>query len=304
MQTPEKFRLIDRRFDPDGKMYFTFNKRLKDPSLKITYPAIGFDDKKIVDISPTKDTAMLYLRNMDFDSIRVAFFDGGKPLDTIYMRKGRKEAFSRLLTFQYNISNDGKLRPGSDLVLKASQPVDSFDPSLISLKEDSTDVTNFTVDRDSINPKIFKLKYRWKQIDNYTITLNEGAFTNIYGDKNKRTFKRFNVDKPENYSVLTLNVTVPDTAKSYIVELLNSEKRVLRSDVIHKNANIVYKNYITGKYTVRVTYDDNNNGVWDSGNVKKREQPENIWVDEAIITLRPNWEQVTPITIPKEQINP
>ena len=302
-QTPEKFRLVENRFDPDGKMFFTFNKKLKDPSVKITYPA-GFDDKKIVDISPTKDTAMVYMRNMDFDSIRVAFFDGTKALDTIYKRKGRKEPFSRLLTFQYNISNDGKLKPGSDLLMKASQPVENFDPALITLKEDSADVTNFTVEKDSINPMRFKLKYRWKQIDNYTIVLGEGAFTNIYGDKNKRAQKRFVVDKPENYSLLTLNITVPDTGKSYIIELLNAEKRVLRTDVITKNINLAYKNYITGKYSVRVTYDDNRNGVWDSGNVKKRTQPENIWVDEAIITLRPNWEQTTPIIIPKEPIIP
>ena len=302
-QTPEKFRLVDRRFDPDGKMFFTFNRPLDNPSLIIHYPT-DFDAQKIVDISKTKDTAILYMRNMAFDSLSLSVRENGKPLDTIFMRKGKKESFQRSLTFLYNISNDGKLKPGTDLIVKANLPVDSFDPSLISLKEDSTDVTNFTVEKDTANPRLFKINYRWKQVDNYALTFEENAFTDIYGDKNKRSVKKFTVDKPENYSLLTLAVTVPDTGKSYVVELLNEQRVLLRADVITKNTSLVYKNYLTGKYRVSVIYDTNHNGRWDSGNVKRKAQPENIWVDDDVITLRPNWEQVTNIAIPREPVTP
>jgi uncharacterized protein (DUF2141 family) len=302
-QTPDKFRLLDRRFDPDGRMFFTFNKSLDDPSLKILYPP-NFDTYKIVDISKTKDTALLFMRNMDFDSIRIAFYDKHKPLDTIALRKGRKESFQRTLLFQYDISSDNKLKPGTPLTLKANFPIDSFDPTQISLKEDSTEITNFTLVRDTADSRRFTLNYRWKQVDNYTLILNEAAFTDVYGDRNKRLPKKFTVDKPENYSQLTLKITVPDTSKSYVIELLNERRVLLRSDVIRKNTSLVYKDYITGKYGVRVVYDDNKNGKWDSGNVKLRRQPENIWVDESLITVRPNWEQETDIAIPKEPSAP
>ncbi len=302
-QTPDKFRLLERKFDLDGKMFFAFNKPLDNPSVKITYPP-DFDQQKIVDISKTKDTATVFMRNMNFDSIRVAFFDNNKPLDTIYLRKGKKESFVRNLAFQYNISGDNKLRPNTDLIIKANIPIESFDASLINLKEDSTDVTNFTVEKDTANPRILKLLYKWHQVNNYTLIFNADAFTDIYGDKNRRVTKRFNIDKPENYSLLTLTATVPDTGKSYIVELLTDRDVKLRSDVIHKNTSIVYKNYINGKYKVRVVYDDNNNGKWDSGNVKLKKQPENIWVNPTIITLRPNWDQVTPLAIPREPLTP
>ncbi|MDB4901067.1 MAG: hypothetical protein JWQ63_348 [Mucilaginibacter sp.] len=302
-QVPQKFRLVDRRVDLDGKMFFTFNKPLDNPSLKILYPP-DFDKQKIVDISKTKDTAILYMRNMDFDSIRVAVLDNNKPLDTTSLRKGKKESFTRVLSFQFNINTDLKLKPGTELTLKANFPVNTFDASLIALKEDSTDVSNFNLVRDTTNLKLFTLLYRWKQNANYTLTINEGAFTDIYGDKNRRVLRRFQVDKPENYSLLTLKVTVPDTAKQYIVELLDDQQHLLRSDLIHKNINIAYKNYLTGKYRVRVVYDENKNGKWDSGNVKQKVQPENIWVNDAAITLRPNWEQETPIAIPKEPTTP
>ncbi|MCR8560966.1 Ig-like domain-containing protein [Mucilaginibacter sp. BJC16-A38] len=297
-QEPAKLRIINS-FDTDGKLTFILNKRLDDPSIKIVYPP-DFDKYKIVDFSKTKDTAMLYMRNMAFDSLRIAFYDKNKPLDTIAKRKRLKETFQRNMAFSFNITGDGKLKPGTDLIIRNNYPVDVFDAGQITLKEDSAEVTNFTVEKDTANPKNFFVKYRWKQNDNYIVDIGENAFTDIYGDKNKRFFKKFNIDKPENYSLLTLAITLPDTGKSYVVELLNENKDLLRRDVIHKSGNLVYKNYLTGKYGVRVVYDANKNGKWDSGNVKQKTQPENIWVDDTLITLRANWEQVTPITVPKE----
>jgi len=302
-QEPEKFRLVDNKFDLDGKLFFTFNKKLKNPSLQIVYPA-ALDKDKIVDISKTRDTAILYMRNMDFDSIRVAILDNNIPIDSVSHRKGRKETFSRTLGFGYNIGNDAKLKPGSSIQIRTNFPIDSFDPTLISLKEDSTDITNFTLEKDSLTGKTFTLKYRWKQAANYILTIEAGAFVDIYGDKNKRAIKKFQLDKVENYSQLTLKVTIPDTGKSYIVQLLNDQKIVIRSTVIRANTSIEYRNFITGKYRVSVVYDDNENGKWDSGNVKRKEQPENIWVDDEVITLRPNWDQETPISIPKEPSTP
>ena len=135
------------------------------------------------------------------------------------LKKGRKESFTRTLTFTYNIDNNNKLKPATPLNIKAMYPIQSADINQISLKEDSAEVTNFTITHDSVTQKNFFLNYRWKENDNYTITLNEGAFTDIYGDKNKRSFKRFNINKQENYSQLTLKITVPDTGRSYVVEL-------------------------------------------------------------------------------------
>jgi hypothetical protein len=298
---PDKFR-VTKRFDADGKMLFTFNKRLDNPRLQIVYPP-DFDKYKIVEFSKTKDSATVFMRNMDFDSLRMIFFDNSKPVDTTIMRKGRKEAFQRVLSFQYNISTDSKLRPRTSLIIKPTYPIESFDASLIELKEDSADVTNFNLEKDTGSTRRFISNYRFRQNANYTLTIDAGAFTDISGGKNKKAIpKKFTIDKPENYSLLTLKVTVPDTAKSYIVELTDERKNILRTDVIRKNTTLSYKDYSTGKYGVTVIYDDNDNGKWDSGNVKQKRQPENIWVDEALITLRPNWEQETQIAIPKEPV--
>jgi Bacterial Ig-like domain len=303
-ETPTNFRLLStKNFDADGKIRFNFNKPLEDPSIKIVYPP-DFDKYKIVEFSKTKDTATVFLRSMDFDSIRMELFDKGKPIDTIALRKGKKEAFTRTQSFSYNLSQDAKLKPGRLLTVTAGYPIADLEPTAISLKEDSTDVSNFNVVRDTANPRKFIIDYRWKQKITYHLTIGADAVTDIYGGKNKGVRQPFQVDNPENYSLSTLTVTVPDTSKSYILELLNEKSQVLRSDIIRKNTSLVYKDYITAKYHVRVIYDNNKNGKWDSGNVKLRRQPENIWLDPEIIALRPNWEQTTPITVPKEPVTP
>ena len=150
--------------------------------------------------------------------------------------------------------------------------------------------------------KNLTIKYRWKPKSVYQLTIEDGAFTTIYGDKNKRQYKKFTIGKPENFSNLTLSVSVPDTGKMYVVQLLNEQGIVLRNDVITKKTKLLYTNYYVGKFTIRVVYDDNKNGKWDSGSIKESRQPENIWVNTKVITLRPNWDSEETIDIPKEVI--
>ncbi|RYY36433.1 MAG: hypothetical protein EOP46_06445 [Sphingobacteriaceae bacterium] len=302
-QEPENFRLTERRFDVDGKMLFVFNRKLVRPSLKIINPS-SYDNQKLVEFSRMKDTALVFMRNMDFDSVQVAISDNNVGLDTITLRKNRKENFQKGVNFTFNISGDNKLKPGTDLQITPSLPIETTNPVYISLKEDSATVTNFTIVKDTSSVRRLLLKYRWKQGSSYQLTFDENAFTNIFGDKNKKAVKQFTIDKIENYSMLTLKISVPDPTKQYVVELYRDEKSVLRTDVITKNSSLVYNNYPTSKYKVRVIYDANKNGRWDSGNVKQSRQPENIWLYEKEITLRANWEAEEAITIPKEPVTP
>jgi uncharacterized protein (DUF2141 family) len=302
-QDPDKFRLVDRKFDQDGKMFFTFNRSVINPSVKIIYPA-ALNNQKLVDFNKTRDTALVYMRNMDFDSIRVAFLENNKPLDTISLRKGRKESFERTITLQTNTSFDNKLKPNTDLIATANVPIESFDATLITLNEDSTNVANYTLVKDTPNMKKLTFKYKWKPNSRYQLIFNEGALINIYGDKNKKIPKIFEIDKVDNYGVLNLKINLPDTGKAYVVELIDEQKKVIHTDPVTKGMVLNYNNYPVGKYTVRIVYDSNKNGKWDSGNVKQKRQPENVWLYGKQLTIRANWEAEEPIDIPKEPTTP
>jgi uncharacterized protein (DUF2141 family) len=302
-QIPDKFRVSSKRFDTDGKVSLIFNKPLDNPAIKVMYPP-ALETQKIVDISKTRDTALVFFRNMDFDSLSVAILDQDKPIDTISLRKGRNESFKRNLGLQYNINIDNKLRPGTDLLMTANFPLESYDISKIKLLEDSIPVSNLALIKDPNNPRKLSIKHRWKQATRYELSFADEALTDIYGDKNKEFNKRFLIDKPENYGTLTLKITVPDTSKNYIVEVLDVKKNVLQSNVISKNGSVVYKNFFTGKYQIRVTYDTNKNRKGDSGNVRTKSYAEKIWYSDKELTLRPNWEMEEQLVIPKEDTTP
>ncbi|QJD96168.1 hypothetical protein HH214_09950 [Mucilaginibacter robiniae] len=302
-QPAQKFRIASKKFDNDGKLDIIFNKRLTDPSIKILYPP-ALDNQKFVDFSKTKDTALVYFKNMEFDSVSVAILDQNKPLDTVYQRKGLKETFKRNLGLGYNINIDNHLRPYTDLELTANFPLENMDASKIKLLEDSIPVNPLNLIKNPANPKKYTLKHTWKQNAAYLLVISEEALTDIYGDKNKELNKRFTIDKIENYGTLTLKVTVPDTAIQYLVELVDSKKATIRTDIISKSTSVVYKNLFTGKYQVKVTYDDNRNGKADGGNVKAKIYPEKIWISDKVLTLRPNWDQEEAVAIPKEPATP
>jgi len=302
-QEPEKIRSIERRFDLDGKLYFTFNKPLDKPSVKILNPA-ELDKQKLVYFNKTNDTIGIYMRSMEFDSIKVSFLQNNKPLDTITLRKGRKEAYTRVITLQYNTSIDNRLRPATDLQMIASLPIERVDQSQITLNEDSNSVSNFTINQDTSNLKKLAIKYNWKPNSQYKLFFNEGALIDIYGDKNKKLLKPIIADKTENYGQLALKIKIPDSTAAYVIELLNEQKKVVHTDAVTKNSTITYKNYPVGKYNIRVVYDTNKNGKWDTGNVKQKQYPENIWLYNKELTIRSNWDAEENLTIPKEIITP
>ena len=96
-----------------------------------------------------------------------------------------------------------------------------------------------------------------------------------------------------------MKVEVPETNKNYIIELLNEKKAVIRRDVIKQKETISYNNYKAGIYFIRVVYDANKNGKWDTGNIKEQTQPEKIWYDPAEYSMKANWDREAILTIPK-----
>jgi len=301
-QVPQKFRVTDRKIEPDGKLFFAFNKGLVKPELRIIQNE-ALNSEKIVAFNKDADTATLYLRNMDFDSVKVAILSANKALDTVVLRRGKKETYKRNLSISNNATG-GLLKPKTDLVLTSNFPIESVNEAQIILNEDSVGKYGFSVQKDTANIRKFNFRYKWSANKHYDIIFNEGAFIDIYGDKNKKFTLSFQLSKPENYGTIIFNVTLSDTSKSYVFELLNPEKKVIKSIPFNRSQKLPFVEYPVGKYRVRIVYDNNKNGKWDTGNVKSRTLPEPIWYYDKEISLRANWEMTETITVPASATSP
>jgi uncharacterized protein (DUF2141 family) len=296
-QVPTKFRVVERKIEANGKLFFAFNKGITQPGLNVLQNET-LNNQKIVEFNKEADTARLYLRNMDFDSVQVAVLSANKALDTITLRKGKKETYKRNLAISNNLSA-GTLKPKTDLQLISSFPVESTNEAQFVLSEDSVPKYGFTLEKDTLRLRAYTFKYPWKAGKNYQLLMNEGAFIDIYGNKNKVSTTTFQLDKEENYSTMIFNVTLPDTSKAYIFELLNTERKLIKSVRFNRSGNITFSGYSIGKYRARVIYDLNRNGKWDTGNVKNRTLPEPIWYFNKELSLRANWEMNETVVVPK-----
>ena len=45
-----------------------------------------------------------------------------------------------------------------------------------------------------------------------------------------------------------------------------------------------------GEYELRILYDTNNNGIWDTGNYSERRQPEKVYSIKQKLSIKANWE--------------
>jgi hypothetical protein len=155
------------------------------------------------------------------------------------------------------------------------------------------------VARDSSSNRRISLRYPWKIEKNYILNIAESAFTGTFGGTNKLFSAKFVRDLEDNYGVLTTVVTVPDTTQNYILQLLNEQDKVLIESPVRKNTTLNFPQMAIGKYSVRIIYDKNRNGKWDTGSVTEKRQPEPVWNYPTEISLRANFDMEEKITVPK-----
>lgn len=296
-QVADKFRILDRKIEKDGKIDFYFNSPLSNPSLKF----IGDNNIKnpIIDFSSKGDTAHLWLRKIEFDSLKVSINNDDKPLDTATLRRSLKDTYDRVILFNNNLSG-GKIIPGRPFVLTFNLPIENIDISKIVLTEDSVQRSGLTIKKLIPSELKYQIDFPWKIKKRYKLSFKEGAIKDIYGTANKALKLDFELDEVENYGNLSLNIMKTDSLKNYIVQLIFGKENIIYKEFIIKQNSTVNISYIpTNTYKVRVIEDLNGNGKFDTGSIKQKIQPEKVWFWDKDIVTRANWDREEKIVIPK-----
>lgn len=303
-ETPENFRVLERKIEPKGSITLRFNIPLEDPTITITDPD-SLDLTKVVRFNRQRDSATMWLADMSFDSIKMHLFSADSLMEHLLIRRPSSDRYNRSIILTNNLDL-GKVNRVKHLQLYSSAPLSMLDRSKITLLEDSVAVTNFQLLRDSVDNRNLLLRYNWKPKVNYDLVLDDGALLGYFEEKNERILFRFTMDENDRFGHLSLNIEVPDsTGGQYIVELIDDNyTKVYNETIINSSQRLEYKNYLEGRYKVRIIYDSNKNGKWDPGNLKTKVQPERIWYYDKVFNIRPNWEQEEIIRIPDKNSPP
>lgn len=263
-------------------------------SLKTTvlYPA---DLLHQVQLNQTKDTITYYFFQEFSDSVvvEVKLTEFNKTDTLTFMpysppfRTGRTKTEPKL-SLQTNYSGDiyTPLTLHFSFPIKPAQNIETI--IIKKGKEQNDTITErFQVDGNLI--RSFEVPYTFEPKTGYTLLFRDSVFFGWDGTTNDSLLIQFTTKSERDYGSLTMGYNIPEGEMSYIISLIDGNKKTVQENTISKSQQISYLNLTPGTYKIKVIADSNRNGKWDTGSYYNKIQPERILFFEKPISIRAFW---------------
>ncbi|MBN2174273.1 MAG: Ig-like domain-containing protein [Bacteroidales bacterium] len=254
------------------------------------------EEWKLEELNRTKDTLTYWLLKEEQDSIRFEVSEGGLILDTVNVeiikeergRRARKEEEKpKYLDVKFNITG-GHIDLNKNIQLKFAYPLKSWNMagSLLIENEDTLKPQiNFT---DSLN-KIGFIEHKLTSSASYSIVIPDSAFYDILGHSHDSIVKHFTTKSIEDYGNLYVDIQVSNEGLNHIIQI-SDDKKLIEERILTKSEKLSFEFLNPGPYTLKVIYDYNNNGKWDTGDYLNKIQPEKVDFFPAGVAIRANWD--------------
>jgi hypothetical protein len=248
-------------------------------------------------INATNDTISLYLKTFFKDSAIVYITTDLGRIDTVELlpfkivqRAGRNQK-TPPSALKINLTNKEELHVPTLLTFSYPiKPADTVPVLVIATIKGGYDTTKIYLDVPDRFVMQLPVPFNFEPKINYTVKLKDSLF---YGyDETSHDTIKFTLSKKteKDYGNLIIHYKVGNqNGSDFIVELLSNQKTV-RKNIISSSKTIEYKHLSPGNYNIKVTEDRNRNGKWDTGNYRKKIQPERIFHIDKDITIRGFWD--------------
>ena len=194
-------------------------------------------------------------------------------------KKGEAPKPEPTLFLKMNVDAPSAFDINRNVVLSFDEPLARIDTSSIhvSVKEDTLWVEKpFILVADSVIPRRYEILADWQPDREYQLKIDSTAITGLYGLHTDKVDQSFKVKKLDEYGTLFFNIR--GVNQPAIVELLDAAGKVIRQQRVTPEGTADFYYLAPNiKYYVRMFMDRNGNGKWDTGNVEKRMQPEEVY---------------------------
>jgi len=196
--------------------------------------------------------------------------------------------------FSWSSNVSGTKELYGNVRLTAPEPVAYFDSSMVKLflAEDTLQTPlDFKFMKSSKAYRSYDIVYSWEPSTKYTLTVDSAACVTIYGNSSRAFSQNFETREEDYYGMLTFefsNVEMP-----MIVQLLENtdDEKVFREKQFSEDGTVEFGMLPPDKYRVKIIYDANGNGKWDTGSFQDKYQPERVSYNNEVLKLRSNWSQ-------------
>jgi len=302
-----------------NKLTFVFNLPAL-PQPKFTFPGRKADDTPfVIERSQKNDTISLWLTDSlmyKSDSLKIAvrfqvldsLMQATEKADTIDMwyfttdtkRKRKKDEKEELPSLKPNIASTIDIYAPLGITLPT--PAASYNQAALKLylKSDTLKAElpfNFT--KDTINIRRYQIQHEWISGENYVLSVDSAAFTDIYGLSNRPIEHQFSIKKTDSYG--TLYISIANPRPNDLVQIIGRDERVARQAYVSASGKIAFRYIKVGEYMIKIVDDRNRNGQWDTGNYSEGILPEEIYYYPEKVSVRANWD--IKIDIDKEKFD-
>ncbi|MQY78487.1 MAG: hypothetical protein GH151_04720 [Bacteroidetes bacterium] len=237
-------------------------------------------------IYPVKDSTGVFKPYSDTVTLRYS-----KPVKARRKRRQETEQEEQLLKLGINVTRGSRLDLNSNILIESPTPVLNIDTSMINILkiEDTVEIEqDYRFFIDSIRIRKFWIWLPWEENSSYKIWIEPGAFEDIYGIKNDTVIIPFRTQEMDFYG--NLIVSVQNVKTGVIVQLLDEKNNKLKEEYIENDKEVKFTYLYPKKYKLKVIFDKNKNGIWDTGNYLKKIQPEKVLSYSKEINIRANWD--------------
>ena len=234
---------------------------------------------------PKKDTLQVWINPIKKDSLNVTVskdkFSKSFPVKIVEQKKD---------SLKFSSDQATSLDFREKFTINSTVPLIKFDSSKMRLINKDSTAVKFTTDYDEFNQNL-KFNFTPEPLEKYSLRLLPGALTDFYERVNDTLKYDFTTNNNSDYGNLKIML---ENVKRFpvIVQLTDSEGKVLASEYSEKETEINFDLLQPTKYTIRVIYDDNKNKEWDTGSYIEKRQPEEVVYFPKEIDLHANWDWV------------
>ena len=273
---PYKFRR--GKEERKGKIIFGYEGEAEGMQVELL-SEVPEDFKTVSFFEKDKDTLALFHSPIERDSL-IFQVTKGMYRDTAVVRLRKKELDS--LSVSSTIRS--YLEFTDTLFLDTNNPIVKIDTSKISLVDKDTVAINF---KAYLSPKESRVGILFeKQLEKtYALEVLPKAFTDIFNQSHDTIKYKFSTRKIEDYGDISLTVQNP-SSRQVILQLTDTKDETLRQMIVTTSGTYNFQYLKPREYKIRIIYDDNNNGKWDTGNFLMKVQPESVEYFPVVINVR------------------
>lgn len=274
------------------KIAFGYEGDYKDMKITPTFEAPEGFTSRITKDAKTDTLYYWYQPKLELDSLTFNVSKDDFKQDYVVRLRNYKRD-----TLAINVSPSSNIGYDQDFKISGSTPLKSFDTSKIAIMDkDSTNVS-FTSVFDTISNTL-SLKFAKTESNNYNVNILPEAFTDIFGDANDSLGYRLITPKQNTFG--NVRIRLSNATYPVIVQLTNEKWEVKYEQYSTKPEVLDFLNVTPGKYMIRIIYDTNGNGKYDSGNYLKNIQPENSRFFEMKEAVRADWSEEVTVELIKQ----